>query len=296
MKSFLDPQDAQPLHVLVTGAAGFLGSHLSRHLVGEGHIVYGLDLVRGELNPSNRLIWIDCDLSAPLLPSALPQNLDVVVHLAFMDATFPDKANEACAVNVMGTQRLLSYACQAGIRHFVLASSGAIYGFGPRPFREDDDPRPFNHYAVTKYCSELLLRPYQEFYNTTVLRLFFPYGTGQRGRLLPRLVQSVQDQQEVVIYGEGKPRINPIHVSDVLAVIDKVIPLAGHHVLNVAGREAFTVREITELIGTLLQKNPVYRFVRDPLRHDLIGDISAMETLLAFGPEVCLAEGLRDLL
>ena len=284
------------MNILITGAAGFVGGYLSQYFSEEGHFVYGLDRVRGETEAIDRFELIECDLGAPLLVDELPESLDVIVHLAFADVPFPDRANEACAVNLMGTQRLLDYGWRAGIQHFVYASSGAIYGFGAVPFREVDEPRPLNYYAMTKYCAELLIRPYQEFFHTTILRLFFPYGKGQQGRLLPRLVQSVRDQQEVTIYGEGKPRINPIHISDVLSVIDRVVRLSGHHVLNVGGKETFTIKEIADLIGKLLGQKPVYRFLTDASRQDIIGDISTMKSLLDFEPKVCLAEGLEDMI
>ena len=284
------------MNILITGAAGFVGGYLGRHFLGEGHFVYGLDRVRGELEAIDRFELIECDLGAPLPFDALPKSLDVIVHLAFADVTFPARANEACAVNVMGTQRLLDYGRRAGVQHFIYASSGAIYGFGPKPFREVDEPRPINYYAVTKCCSELLIRPYQEFFHTTILRFFFPYGKGQRGRLIPRLIQSVRGQQEIPIYGEGNPRINPIHISDVLEVMDRVMRLTGDHVLNVGGKETFTIKEVTDLVGELLGKTPVYKFLTDASRQDIMGDISTMKAVLNFEPEVCLAEGLKDML
>ena len=284
------------MNILITGAAGFLGRYLSQHFSEEGHFVYGLDRVRSEPEAIERFELIECDLGTSLPVDELPDSLNVIVHLAFADVPFPDRANEACAVNVMGTQRLLDYGWRAGAQHFIYASSGAIYGFGPKPFREVDELRPFNYYAVTRHCSELLIRFYQEFFHTTILRFFFPYGKGQRGRLLPRLIQSVRDQQEVTIYGEGKPRINPIHILDVIEVMDRAKSLTGHHVLNVGGKEIFTIKEVTDLIGELLGQTPVYKFLTDVSQQDMVGDISTMKSLLDFEPEVCLAEGLKDML
>src|SRR5581483_7592008 len=115
--------------------------------------------------------------------------------------------------NVATTQRLLEYARQAKAKRFVLASSGGVCGYQPRPIVETDPPNLFNYYLATKYAAEVLVQAYSEQLVPVILRYFFVYGEGQRGMFMPSLVERVLQGKAVTVSGQTGVTMNPIHVS-----------------------------------------------------------------------------------
>jgi nucleoside-diphosphate-sugar epimerase len=124
-----------------------------------------------------------------------------------------------------------------------------------------------------------------------VLRPFAPYGPTQRDRLIPALVRRVRDGLPVTLNGGGRPRLTPIFVDDVVRALCAAVELDGHHVVNVAGDEVATIRELAELIGEAVGRRPVFE-EGGASSGDLIADNRRMHELLAPGPLVPLSEGL----
>lgn len=280
------------MRVLVTGASGFIGGYLVPALVASDHDVYALVRDARRLVSTRGVAVAECDLSRPLDISALPE-VDAIVHLAQANVAFPDHANELYRVNTVSTQELLDYGRCVGVTRFVYASSGAVYGFSDHSFREGDSLVPHNFYAITKINSEQLVEAYSSYFDTSILRFFFPYGSGQHGRLIPGLIDRVHQGRAVVLNGGGRPRINPIYIADVVRVILHVLDIKGHHVLNVAGDEVVDIRELTEVIGSVLNCKPVFESGTSSSLGDLIGDNHRMHELLGLLPLVSLAEGLQ---
>jgi nucleoside-diphosphate-sugar epimerase len=277
--------------ILVSGAAGFVGSHLVQRLRAE-HDVYAV--ARAAL-ASGGVHWISHDLMRPLEEAALPARVDAVVHLAQSrhHREFPERAADIFGVNVGSTFALLDYARRAGAARFVYASTGGIYGGGDRAFDERDRPaQDLGFYPASKQAGELLVNSYRAFFQTTVCRFFFVYGRGQNeSMLMPRLVRSVRNGDPITLQGRDGMRINPIHVADAVDAAARCLSLAGHEVLNIGGGEVLTVRAIAREIGSIVGRGPVFtRQDRPPM--DLVGDISRMKALLG-EPRVRLEEGLR---
>ena len=280
------------MKVLVTGATGFIGSHLINNL--EEDSVFCVVRDKGRIRQSEGRVSIQQDLALPLNIANLPEDLDAIVHLATASVPFPNKAAEFFRVNTVSTQELLDYGRSIGIKTFVYVSSGSVYGDGKRAFKESDIPHPSSYYAVTKYCSELLVGQYHQYFNTVILRLFIPYGRGQqKGRLVPSLIEKVQKGEEVTIYNDGNPRTNPIYVSEAIRAILKSFILSGHHIINVGGWEVYSIRELADLIGELTGIKPRYKFLSDEAKQDVVGDIALMKSILDFEPRISLREGLK---
>jgi nucleoside-diphosphate-sugar epimerase len=221
-----------------------------------------------------------------------------VIHLAqpaqFRD--FPEQAEQMLQVNTVSTLHLLDYARCAGARTFIYASSGGIYGYGEQEFSEDVKIPPRNDlgfYLSTKLCSEILAENYTPFMNVIVLRFFFVYGVGQRrSMLIPRLVQSVMDGKPIILHGDDGLRLNPIHVSDAVAAIHRVLALDGSHKINIGGPEVLNLRQIGEIIGRAVGKAPCFEVQAVSQPRHLVGDISKMTRLLG-RPQLRFETGIR---
>ena len=310
--------------ILVTGAAGFIGSHLVPWLAQRNpqRRVYALVRPGSPLPaPAAGVYYVPWDLAAtrPLAPHAawdeqaatdkqrLPGHVDAVLHLAQANVPFPDQAAELLAVNIASTQRLLDYARAAGTAVFLLASSGSVYGSGGdagavphlasavRPWREDDAPQPDDYYGATKLAAEWLVRSYRAYFHTVILRLFAPYGPGQTGRLIPGLIGRVRDGRPVTLSRGARPHFNPLYVADLLPMVEQALTLQGEQVLNVGGDEVLSIRDMAEIIGSVLGKAPRYEPAPGAPPNDAVGDVARMHALLRPAPLTPVAAGIAKM-
>src|SRR5262249_51371019 len=139
---------------------------------------------------------------------------------------------------------------------FVYASSASVYGFGERPWTEDDVPAATDFYSATKLAAERFAGAYDAMLGTTILRFVAPYGPGQRNRMIPRLIDNVRAGDPITLNQGDRPRMNPVYVDDVVRVVDAALRSDGSSLLNVAGPDAATIREIVEHIGRALDVEP----------------------------------------
>ncbi len=286
---------------LITGATGLIGSHLLSVLPMEWQ-VYCLSRKPYQGNHAKRSVaYITADLTNPLHYSALPPNVEAVIHLAQSEhfREFPNKAYDVFQVNVASTLQLLEYARQAGARTLVLASSGGVYGHHDHEFSEDvavTANADLGFYLGTKLCAEIMAENYTPFMNIIVLRFFFVYGAGQRkSMLIPRLVQSVQEARAITLQGEDGIRINPTYVLDAANAIVRALDLDGSHKINVGGPEVLSLRQIGEVIGRALTREPKFELQRAVQPHHLVGDIGKMAQLLG-PPHIRFEEGINMVL
>jgi len=286
------------MKIVMTGGSGFIGSHVIDALSEEHDLVL---LVRkpSPLESRRRVTQVVVDFERETTLSALPDAVDAVIHLAQSEhfREFPDHALDIFRVNTGSTAMLLDYARRAGARTFVLASSGGIYGFGDREFSEDVPLAPrgeLGYYLGTKLSSEVLADSYTAYMNVVTLRFFFVYGPRQRGSMLvPRLVEHITSGQPVVLHGEDGIRLNPTYVSDAVDAIRASIALTGSHKINVAGPGVLCIREMAEIIGQRVGRNPSYvREKRAELRH-LVADTTKMSQMLTT-PKVSFVDGVRS--
>jgi UDP-glucose 4-epimerase len=277
---------------VITGATGFVGRRLIDQLAGLTQVVA---ITRdGAAQLPGGVDQVAQDLSNPIDTSKLPSQVDRVIHLAQSPRhrDFPDGAADMLAVNVDATLALAEYARRNKARSFVYASSGGICGFRQHPIHEDDPPAPLSFYLRTKYASEHLLQAYTGALNVVALRYFFPFGEGQSGMLVANLIDRIATGQPVSLQGVNGIRLNPTYVSDVADATRRSLSLEGFHVLNVAGPDTVSFRELATIIGELVGKPPVFE-TSPEAAGNLVGDRRRLQETLNWAPETSLRDGLE---
>ena len=242
------------------------------------------------------------DLTAGDWECALPKSIDAVIHLAQSRAfrDFPASAADIYGVSVGTTMRLLDWAYRAGARQFILGSTGGLYGTSDTAVNESspipDQRSQLGFYFAGKRSSELLANQYASQFNVATLRFFFVYGAGQpKEMLMPRLAANIQKGQPVLLQGQDGIRINPIHVDDAVLAVERCLSLAESRVLNIAGPEVLTLREIAEIMGAYLARAPVFTVDKIAVPNHLVADVARMTRALG-APEIGVKAGIAELL
>lgn len=270
------------MSAVVTGASGLIGRHLVKALAGREEVWATSRNVAGHAF-ADGVRAIEWDLRHSEPPATLPQRVDTVFHLAQSDGyrDFPEQAGDVFDVNVASTARLLEWSRRRGVTRFVLASSGGVEG-----------GRGF--YVASKRSAELLAASYEGIFTVIIVRFFFVYGRGQRATMLiPRLVDCVRQGRPVRLDGRDGMRLNPLHVTDAAAALQRVTALADSQTLDLAGPDVLTIRGISELIGAFVRRAPVFERGQAAPR-DLVGDIQQMSERLR-APVVPFAKGVEEL-
>jgi nucleoside-diphosphate-sugar epimerase len=300
--------------VLVTGAAGFIGSHLAERLVASGRSVLGVDCFtdyypreRKEANlaavaGSAGFELVEADLARDDVRPLL-EGVSGVCHLAAqagVRASWGAEFESYIASNIRATQRLLEAAKDTGIERFVYASSSSVYGeTDDLPMREAGRVRPISPYGVTKLAAEHLALLYHRSYGLPVvsLRYFTVYGPRQRPDMaFHRFIRAALEGRPVTILGDGEQTRDFTFVGDVVTAT--VLALDGGpagEVLNVGGGSRVTLNEAIATIESTLGL-PIERRHEAPARGDVsdtLADNRRARDLLGFRPEVTLPEGLR---
>lgn len=271
--------------VVVTGAGGLIGRVLVDRLAGD-HEVWAISRATPPASHP-RVRAIAADLAMPQVPAGLPDRADVVVHLVQSSGyrDFPAQALDIFNVNVGSTARLLDWSRAAGIRQFIVASSGGVDGGGSR-----------SYYAASKLSAEALARCYSSEFGVLLLRFHFVYGRHQRrSMLVPRLIDTIKSGNPVPLAGADGPRLNPIYVDDAVRAIELAIERQVSGLIPIAGPDVVSVRQMSEIIGRRLSI-PV-TFTANETQHpqDLIGDVGEMSKRLA-APRWSFDAGIAEML
>ncbi|MDQ3915865.1 MAG: NAD-dependent epimerase/dehydratase family protein [Actinomycetota bacterium] len=297
------------MKALVTGGAGFIGSHLVHHLVAAGHAVTVLDdLSTGEataVHPDAALVIADvCDLSAV---RAAIDGCDVVFHLAAHRAiarSIDDPAGTD-RTNSQGTVTVLQAAAEARVPRIVNASSSSVYGEAASPPVREDAPKvPLSPYAVSKLAAEHYCRVFGDLFglHTISLRYFNVYGPGQPsdGRyatVIPLFLDALLSGRRPVVFGDGSRARDFTYVDDVVGATlaaAAAAPETAGRAYNVAAGRPWSLVALLELLGELVgvTPDPVHEDARpgDVLRTH--GDPAALEREVGYRCSVPLEEGL----
>jgi nucleoside-diphosphate-sugar epimerase len=298
------------MNCLVTGAAGFIGSHLCERLLKDGHRVTGVDgfipyypRARKDANlqaaRGHRLFQHhELDLRQAAVGPLL-DGIDMVFHLAAMPGLIKSWSDfdlyESC--NVTATQRLLEAARnRSGLKRFVYASTSSVYG----RFSSGDESmptRPISPYGVTKLAAENLCRVYAEEHGLplVVLRYFSVYGPRQRPDMgYYRFVEALLNDKPVVVYGDGFQVRGNTYVSDCVAATVQAAEAIPGEIYNIGGGQAVTVWDILRKLETITGKQAAVR--KEPARPGdqryTCADTSKLTRHLGWQPKVELDEGL----
>jgi len=283
------------MNILITGAMGFIGRHLLEHLAGR-HTLFAVARQRELQNTPRGVHAVPQDLTKPLNSSRFPKRIDAVIHLAQSDhyRDFPESAGDIIDVNVASTVRLLEYARQAGAECFVAASTGGVYGYGSAPFAETDPINPPDFYSASRYASEILIAPYQQFFRTIIFRFFFVYGPGQRRMLIPTLLGRLLRGDALVIAGNPGPIINPIYVGDAIRCFEPALALGTSGTFNIAGDEDVSITELVRLLEIASGNKARIENTEDGPAGNLVADISRMKSILGTVSRTSLRKGLAE--
>lgn len=282
--------------VLVTGANGLLGRAVLARL-GPSRRVCALVREQPRHPLPRGAVPIVHDLRRPRDPD-LPEIPGTIVHLAqsprYRD--FPEGALDVFEVNVGSTQRLLDWARRQGVKRFIYASSGGVYGHGKAAFEEDAPvgaAATLGHYRASKICGEHLAEAYGGQMIVIILRFFFIYGPGQRRTMLiPQLVDNVLHGRPIFLQGQDGIRVNPVYVDDGAAAVEAATGLDGGETINVAGPQILSLREIGALIGEATARAPIFEVQSGAEPGYMIGDTAKMTRLLG-APRTGITDGLR---
>lgn len=300
---------------LVTGAAGFIGSHLTRTLVQRGESVRVLDnLATGrkanlaDVYGRMEVIWGDLrDLETVRRAVA---GIEVVFHQAAL-ASVPRSIADplgSLAVNVTGTQHILLAARDAGVRRVVYASSSSVYGDTPvLPKHEDMCPHPRSPYAVQKLTGELLCELYTRVYGleTVALRYFNVFGPHQDpaspyAAVIPRFLNALMEGRRPLIFGDGEQTRDFTYVANVVKanLLATEAPGAAGHAINIGCGERIALNEVLRLAEDMLGVtiDPEHSEPRAGDVRDSLADISLARQLLGYTPVIGFRQGLEHTL
>ncbi|MBI1842891.1 MAG: SDR family NAD(P)-dependent oxidoreductase [Verrucomicrobia bacterium] len=305
------------MNFLVTGGAGFIGSHVCERLLGQGHSVCAFDDLNSFYSPAikrqnledirrqgERFSFIHGDLAQPAEVAAAfaSRRFDQVIHLAARAGVRPSLMEPALyqRVNVEGTVNLLESARTHGVRKIAIASSSSVYGVNSKvPFSEDDPIfSAISPYAASKLACEALGHVYHHVYGMDIamLRFFTVYGPRQRPDLaIHKFAQLIQAGRPIPVYGDGSAARDYTYVDD---TVDGIMALTqrefGFEVFNLGESQTVTLSRLIELIESALGKKAVID--RQPLQPGDVpitfANIAKARAKLGYNPQVKIDAGI----
>jgi len=302
--------------ILVTGGAGFIGSHLVERLLKEEARVVCLDNFDDYYDPeikrrniesclkNSRFELIEGDIrNRRLLASIFKRKFDVVVHLAAMAGVHPSMKMPLLFedVNVKGTISVLEACYKAGIKRLVFASSSSVYGDARRiPFRENDEGNhPVSVYGATKTAGEVLCKTYHHLYgiDITCLRYFTAYGPRQRPDMaIHKFARCIAAGEEVTIYGDGTSRRDYTYIDDIIDGTLKAIKrVKGFGIYNLGESNVTSLKALVRLLERYMGKKARVAMLPhqpgDP--YITCADVSRARRVLGYRPKVGIEEGIQ---
>ena len=300
-----------PRRCVVTGAAGFIGSHLAEALLAAGHSVVGIDCFTDYYDPavkrrniepalaSERFSLAEVDLRRDDL-APLVEGADLVFHLAAMPGLLRSWTDfdGYMTCNVQGTQRLLEALRQAGAPHLVHVSTSSVYG---RDSSGDEDrmPAPISPYGVTKLAAEKLVLAYADIFDlpVTVLRYFSIFGPRQRPDMGYHIfIERILDGQPITVFGDGSQTRGNTYVDDcVAATLAAMEAGPSGEVFNVGGGEVVSVIDVLRLIEAITEREARIEYgpARPGEQQRALADTRKARAAFGWAPRTGIEAGLR---
>jgi UDP-glucuronate 4-epimerase len=306
-------------NILITGGAGFIGSHLVDRLLSEGEwqvtvvddfndfydpAIKHANASRHENEPNYRLFTADIRDKAALEKVFSSNSFDCIVHLAARAGVRPSLEQPLlyAETNIIGTMNLLELAREHGIKQFVFGSSSSVYGVNAKvPFSEEDPIRqPVSPYAATKAAGELLCHTYTHLYGIrcVCLRFFTVYGPGQRPDLaIHKFARLISENQPIPVFGDGTTCRDYTFIDDIIAGVRAAIDYSGsdYEVINLGESRTVELRELISLIEKAM--GTTAKIDRHPLQPGDVprtfADITKARRLLGYNPQTPIEEGIE---
>lgn len=303
------------MKAVVTGAAGFIGSHLTERLLKDGWSVIGIDsfdefyapsikrrnIARARENPRFQLVEADIrDKEA--MQQAVPNDVDTIVHLAARAGVRPSIEQPAlyADVNINGTVVMLEVARGQGIKKFVFASSSSVYGNNEKvPFSEEDNVDfPISPYAATKKAGELICHTYHHLYeiDMTCLRFFTVYGPRQRPDLaIHKFARLIEAGKPIPVYGDGTMSRDFTYIDDIVnGIVASIDRCSGYHIFNLGESQPIDVTNLIAEIEKALGKKATkdYLPVQPGDVNRTFADVAKARRDLDYQPSTHIAAGL----
>ncbi len=297
---------------LVTGGAGFIGSHIVEALVGKGERVRVIDnLSTGKRENLQHLMdeieFIEEDLRDPKAAAQAVTGVDFILHQAAIPSV-PRSIEDPLGTtenNLTGTLHLLMAARDAGVRRVVYASSSSVYGDSPAlPKREDFLPSPLSPYAVSKLSGEYYCQVFHQLYGleTVSLRYFNVFGPRQDplspyAAVIPKFITRALVKEPLVVYGDGEQSRDFSFVADVVEanfLACRAKDIAGEE-FNVGSGEHTSLNQLVKALKELIAPDLRVEYTKPlpgDVRHSLAG-IEKAQRLMGFAPKIPFSEGLR---
>jgi UDP-glucuronate 4-epimerase len=307
------------MKVLVTGAAGFIGSHLVERLLREGCQVIGLDCFDSflydaetkrrnlrEIGAHEHLRLVEGDILDTELLASLLKGVDLVAHIAALAGVRPSiqAPEKYVRTNIQGTLGLLNACRDAGVSRMVFASTSSVYGArSPEdvPFRESDPcVHPASPYAASKRAAEMFCSNYRDLYGIGVfaVRYFTVYGPRQRPEMaIHKFTRLIADDRAVTLFGDGSSARDYTYIDDIIdgswRACQRVLP-GAFEIYNLGGSRTTPLRALVEKIAERLGREPRLVFEPDqagdvPITY---ADVSKAKRELGYQPRVALDDGL----
>ncbi|MDH7600388.1 MAG: GDP-mannose 4,6-dehydratase [Sedimentisphaerales bacterium] len=307
------------MKALVTGVAGFIGSHLAERLLAEGWEVTGIDNFDPFYDPNVKRSNIQTCLQDPrfrlmegdirdraVVDLAMEGRPDIVVHLAAKAGVRPSIEHplEYVDVNLNGTAILLDATCRYGIPRFIFASSSSVYGNNPKiPFSENDNvDRPISPYAATKRAGELLCHTFHYLHgiSVTCLRFFTVYGPRQRPDLaIHKFARLILQDKPIPIYGDGTMQRDFTYIDDIIdGVMAAIQRCNGFRIYNLGNSHPVSVNNLIAYLEALMGRSANRQHL-PPQPGDVdrtYADITKAANELGYSPKTPLEKGLRHFL
>jgi UDP-glucose 4-epimerase len=299
-------------HYLVSGGAGFIGSHLVHRLVSDGARVRVVDnLATGKRerlgDVEGAIEFLQLDLSEPEACVTAVRNVDYVLHQAAIPSVQRSVKNavETNRANIGATLNLLEAARAARVRRFVYASSSSAYGDTPvLPKREDMPPDPLSPYALQKFAGERYCQLYFQLYQleTVSLRYFNVFGPSQDpdseySAVIPKFANRLRQGAALIVYGDGEQSRDFTYIDNVVEanLLALRAPRAAGTVINIGCGERITLNALIRNLEEIFQTRAAVRY--EPRRpgdvRDSLADIARARELLGYEPKIGIVEGLR---
>lgn len=305
--------------ILVTGCAGFIGSHLCELLLSKDFEVIGVDNFDPFYNKNIKLknleafskhknfTFYDLDITKGL--AAIPkQSIDAIIHLAARAGVRPSIEDPAGYIhtNIVGTEKMLAFMKDNAITKLVFASSSSVYGNNKKiPFSETDNvDNPISPYAFTKKAGELLNFNYHHLYNFDIinLRFFTVYGPRQRPDLaIHKFIKKISDGEKIILFGDGSTARDYTYIDDIVQGIMKALDYCMHNsnlflTLNLGNNNPVKLNDLVNLIYQEMEKEKNISYTdMQPGDVDItFADIENAKKILGYAPTTDINTGIRN--